>query len=193
MLNRIIVIIGFALGSLLAVGLIVVGAVLLGPRGIEPEHPGMAALGPAAVYGRIGLLVALLGMFFAFAGAAIENALSAAYNLAQFCGWPWGKFRAPRDAPKFHVAWIVVLLVATGIILTGVDPVSVVEYSIVFSVVILPLTYLPMLVVARDPVTMGRHTNGWLAESLGWGYFVINVVAAAAAIPLLVLTHGGKG
>jgi hypothetical protein len=50
-----------------------------------------------------------------------------------------------------------------------------------------------MLVVARDPVTMGRHTNGWLAESLGWGYFVIIVVAAAAAIPLLVLTHGGKG
>ena len=36
------------------------------------------------------------------------------------------------------------------VIMTGVDPVSVVEYSIVFSVVILPFTYFPVLVIARD-------------------------------------------
>ena len=42
------------------------------------------------------------------------------------------------------------------IILTGVDPVEVVEYSIVFSIVILPLTYLPMLLATRDKDYMGE-------------------------------------
>ena len=79
------------------------------------------------------------------------------------------------------------------LILTGLDPLKVVEYSIVFSVVILPLTYLPMMLISRDPDVMGHHANGWLANTLGWGYLAIVSMAAIAAIPLLVLTHGGQG
>jgi Mn2+/Fe2+ NRAMP family transporter len=41
------------------------------------------------------------------------------------------------------------LLLSTLLILSGVDPVSVVEYSIVFAVVTLPFTYFPMLVNRR--------------------------------------------
>jgi Mn2+/Fe2+ NRAMP family transporter len=63
----------------------------------------------------------------------------------------------------------------------------------VFSVVILPLTYFPMMAISRDPDTMGVHRNGWISNTLGWIYFVIVCIAAVAAIPLLVLTHGGQG
>lgn len=62
-----------------------------------------------------------------------------------------------------------------------------------FSVVILPLTYFPLLLVAGDPRVMGRHVNGKLASWLGWSYFVLVSITAAAAIPLLALTHGGRG
>jgi len=192
-LNRIIVIFGFTFGGLLAVGLVLVGAQLFQPLQIEPQLPGTAALGPAMIFGKVGLLVALAGMFFAFAGAAIENALSAAYNLAQFFGWPWGKFRPPARAARFSLIWIVVLLLATVIIITGVDPVNVVEYSIVAAVVILPLTYLPMMLMARDKQYMGSHVNGYLANFLGWFYWIIITIAAIAAIPLLIITHGGEG
>jgi len=68
-----------------------------------------------------------------------------------------------------------------------------VEYSIVFSIVILPLTYLPMLLAARDEDYMGPYANGWVAAILGWAYFVLICIAALAAIPLLVITHGGRG
>jgi Mn2+/Fe2+ NRAMP family transporter len=51
-LNRIIVIIGFTLGSLLAVGLIFVGAHVFMPRQIEAQLPGTAALATASVFGR---------------------------------------------------------------------------------------------------------------------------------------------
>ena len=192
-LNRAIVIVGFGLGGVLAASLMIVGKLYLGPQQIEAGLPGTAALAAAAQLGRGGLWLALAGMFFAFAGAAIETAMASAYNLAQFLGWPWGKFRAPRNAPRFALSWAIALLLATLLILTGLDPIKVVEYSIVFSVVILPLTYFPLMVISRDPEVMGVHVNGPLASVLGWAYFVLISIAAIAAIPLLVLTHGGQG
>jgi manganese transport protein len=131
-------------------------------------------------------------MLFAFGGAAIETTLSGAYNLAQFFGWPWGKFRRPREAPRFHAAWLVLLALSALLILSGIDPIDVVEYSIVFAVVTLPFTYFPMLVIAADKRVMKEHANGWLANVLGWAFLAITTAAALAAIPLLILTHGGK-
>jgi len=40
---------------------------------------------------------------------------------------------------------------------------------------------------------MGPYANGWLAGILGWAYFILICIAALAAIPLLIITHGGKG
>jgi Mn2+/Fe2+ NRAMP family transporter len=192
-LNRVIVIVGFALGGLLAAALMSIGSEFLGPRQIEAGLPGTAAISAASQLVRAGLWLAIGGLFFAFAGAAIETAMCSAYDIAQFFGWPWGKFRAPRNAPRFALAWMIVLVLATLIVLTGVDPIQVVEYSIVFSVVILPLTYFPLMAISRDPDVMGVHVNGAIANTLGWAYFVLITIAAIAAIPLLVLTHGGQG
>jgi manganese transport protein len=192
-LNRLVVLVGFALGGLLAAALVGVGAEFYAPRGIQPQLPGSAALAPLQVFGLTGLWCALLGMFFAFGGAAIETALASAYNLAQFAGWPWGKHRPKHETGRFTLGWLVIFVLGALIALTGVDPVSIVEYSIVFSVVILPFTYFPVLMVARDRRIMGTHANGWFADALGWFYLVLLTVAALAALPLLVLTHGGKG
>ncbi len=191
--NRLIVIVGFVLGSLLAAALVMIGVQFFGPRHIEPQVPGLVATSAAVRFGVAGLLIAIGGMFFAFAGAAIETGLCSAYNIAQFFGWPWGKFRPPREASRFTLSWIAVLALATLVVQTGVDPVTIVEYSIVFSVVILPFTYLPLLLVASDERLMGEHANGPLAKALGWLYLFIVTVAALAAIPLLVMTHGGQG
>ena len=145
------------------------------------------------VYGKWGLILALSGMFFAFCGAAIETTLSAAYNAAQFFGWPWGKTKPMEKVPRFTAAWIIVFVLALCIIVTGVDPVEVVEYSIIFAVLTLPLTYLPLMLASRDTGVMGKYVNGRLASVLGWTYLVIITIAALAAIPLLIITHGGKG
>ena len=39
---------------------------------------------------------------------------------------------------------------------------------------------------------MRAHANGWLAKTLGWGYYALIVVAAVAALPLYFVTAGGK-
>jgi Mn2+/Fe2+ NRAMP family transporter len=77
------------------------------------------------------------------------------------------------------------------ILFTGVDPIAVTEYSVVFSAVALPLTYLPILLVANDREYMGTEVNGRGANALGVVYLVIILIAALAAIPLLILTGAG--
>ena len=57
----------------------------------------------------------------------------------------------------------------------------------------LPLTYLPILLVANDHAYMGANVNGKLANFLGGLYFVVILVIAVAAIPLMLLTNGGQG
>lgn len=190
--NRVTCIAGFALGSLLGISILANAAQLFGPAHIDPQLPGSAALEVALPLGRTGLLLALLGMLFAVAGAAVETCLANAYSVAQFFGWVWGRHKKPWDAPRFTVSWIVLMLLALAIILTGIDPMKLVEYAILFSILVLPLTYLPLLLLARDRHFMREHRNGLLANVLGWAFFVVILIAAIAAIPLFVLTSGGQ-
>jgi Mn2+/Fe2+ NRAMP family transporter len=82
--------------------------------------------------------------------------------------------------------------VGIAVLATGVDPVLVTEYSVVFSAIALPLTYLPILIVANDPQYMGKHVNGRAVNMLGMVYLVIILVASVAAIPLMIVTGGGS-
>jgi hypothetical protein len=98
---------------------------------------------------------------------------SAGYTIAQYLGWTWGKFRRPAQAARFHLLMIVVLIVGSAVLLTGVDPIEVTEYSVVFSAIALPLTYLPILLVANDDNYLGKHVNGRATNVLATIYLVI--------------------
>ena len=191
-INRLTTTVGFGLGSLLAIALLCNAAQLFGPAGISPEMIGTVALQAAVPFGRIGLLLALLGMLFAIGGAAIETCLANAYSLAQFLGWRWGRHCQPKDAPRFTLTWIAVFAGALVIVLTGVEPIALAEYAIVASILVLPLTYLPLLLLAGDRTYMHAHANGVLAKTLGWSFYVLIVIAAVAALPLFLITSGGQ-
>ncbi|HWH38828.1 MAG TPA: divalent metal cation transporter [Usitatibacter sp.] len=184
---------GFALGGVLTVALIVSGAQAFFGKGIDPHLLGTTAIPPAMAFGVTGLLVALLGILSAIGGAAVETALASAYSIAQFLRKPWGKDRKLREAPLYHASWIVMLLAGLGIASTGVNAVDIVEYSVIFAVVVLPFTYYPILRVADDAGTMGRHVNGPATRALGWIYLALITLAALAAVPLMVITHSGEG
>jgi len=191
-INKLTTIVGFSLGSLLAIALLASAAQLFGPAGISPEMVGTVALQAGVPFGKIGILLALLGMLFAIGGAAIETCLANAYSLGQFFGWRWGRHRPPREAPRFTLSWMAIFVVALVIVLTGVEPVELAEYAVVASILVLPLTYLPLLLLAGDRAYMRVHANGLLSKTLGWGFYVLIVVAALAALPLFLLTSGGQ-
>ena len=191
-MNRANAIIGYGLGGTLSIALMMVGATVFLAHGVEPEHLGTIALGAGDTLGRFGLLLALVGILFAVGGASIDTVFAGAYNLAQFCGWEWGRYRHPAGAPRFALTWIVLLVFATMIVMTGVDPVVLTEYAVIFSVVALPLTYAPILLVANDRSYMGRHGNGRLANTLGLVYLLVILAVSITAIPLMILTNAGQ-
>jgi Mn2+/Fe2+ NRAMP family transporter len=191
--NRLTSIVGMSLGSLLAIAILVNSAVVFGPANVDPEIPGSAALQAAIPLGRWGLVLALVGMFFAVSGAAVETCLANAYSIAQFFGWAWGRSKKPWEAPRFTLTWILLLLIALAIVLTGVDVMTLVEFAVLFSILVLPLTYLPLLLLSGDKTYMRQHVNGSITKILGWFYFAVITVAAIAALPLYFLTSGGNG
>jgi Mn2+/Fe2+ NRAMP family transporter len=186
------VFLGFPLGGLLSLAVAAATAVVFLPVGVQVEALSQVPLPVAIALGKVGMVIALLGFFAATFGAACETGLSVGYSMAQFFGWSWGKFVAPRQAARFHAVVLLSTVVAVAVLLTTVDPVAVTEYSVVFSALALPLTYLPILIVANDPDYMGERVNGRLGNALGSVFFVVILVVAAAAIPLMILTRGGQ-
>jgi Mn2+/Fe2+ NRAMP family transporter len=191
--NKANAIIGYSLGGFLSFALMITAGALFYPLGITPESLGSVALGVDVPLGTIGLLCALVGILFAVSGAAIDTAFSGGYTLAQFFGWEWGKYRRPVDAPRFTLTWIVMVVLGFLVVVTGVDPIKVTEYSVIFSVVALPLTYVPILLVANDRAYMGRYRNGRVANVFGIAYLVVILAIAVAAIPLMLVTNMGQG
>jgi Mn2+/Fe2+ NRAMP family transporter len=190
--SRMNVFVGFPLGGLLSLAIAGCAAVVLMPRQITVDTLGQVGLPVAVALGKLGLAFAILGFVAATFGAALETGLSCGYSVAQYFGWQWGKYVRPRDAARFHLVVLVCLVIAAGTVLTTVDPITVTEYSLVFSAVALPLTYLPILVIANDPDYMGARVNGRVANLLGTVFLAIILVASLAAIPLMLATRAGQ-
>lgn len=192
-INKVTAGIGFLLGGVLTCSLIVVGATLYLPQDIVPQRLSATLFGAAIPLGRWGFYVAMGGIFFAIAGAAVETALAAAYNIAQFFEFDWGKRKKPGEVPLFTLCWMATVAIGLLISLSGMNPVDIVEYSVLFAIVVLPLTYYPVLRLANDRQAMGKHVNPRIVRVLGWIYLVLITLAAVAAIPLMIATHMGQG
>jgi Mn2+/Fe2+ NRAMP family transporter len=190
--ERVNVFIGFPLGASLSLAIAAVASLVLLPAHISVDSLGQVGLPVAVAAGKLALAAAILGFVAATFGAALETGLSAGYSVAQYFGWQWGKYVRPREAARFHAVVLVTLLAAAALVLTTIDPVTVTEYSVVFSAIALPLTYFPILVIANDRDYMGDAANGRVTNLLASAFLVLIVVASVAAIPLMIATKAGQ-
>ena len=193
LVNRLNVYIGFPLGGALALALMVAAVLFLEPGGVDPSHLSQAALPTSQVLGRVGLAFALVGFFACTLGAALETALSCGYTIAQYFGWQWGKFVQPAKASRFQLVVLVSIVLGAGLVLTTLDPIKLTEYSLVLSAAALPLTYLPVLVVANDRGYMGDKVNSKLTNGVASVYLVMLVAVSLATIPLMIVSKAGGG
>ena len=191
--SRLNVLVGFPLGGLLSVA-IAAGATLR--PAARPDRGDLAVAGRHA--GRCRRRQTRPGVRRRSASSPPPSAphwrprCPPAIPLAQFFGWAWGKFRNPAEAARFHTVMLVVVIACAAVLFTGVDPILVTEYSVVFSAIALPLTYLPILIVANDPGYMGEHVNGRATNVLASLYLVLILAASLAAIPLMIVTGAGQ-
>lgn len=188
---RVNVFIGFPLGGLLAIAIQAAAFMVFSPIGIQVEHISQTALPVAVALGKVGLVVAIVGIFAATFGATLETLFATGYDIAQYFGWSYGELQAPVRAARFTTVTLAVLIAAVALALTGINPITVTIYAVVFSSMLLPLAFLPVLLVANDRALMGDLANGPVSNALGTLTLLVSVVVAVSAFPLLVLTKAG--
>ena len=190
--NTLVSVSGIVLGSLLTGALLILGALVFLPVAIFPDMLSTTALPVATAMSSTALILAVLGILACVSSAAVETALSGAYNICQFYDLPWDKNVPPQQVPQFTISWVSLLLIALICMVTGIKPLTLVNVSIIFGMVIMPFTYFPILKASSDPALMGEHVTKKAQQVFGWVFFGIIVIAAAAALPLMVITHGGQ-
>lgn len=192
LVNRITSVVGSIFGATIDFALIVVAALVLYPRHADVNSLGDAGLPISTALGGIGWVFFIVGAFAVCTGAGLETALSGAYSICQYFGWDWGKKGAPREAPLFHLGYLVMLVIAMIIALLGIDPIRLTVVTMAVAGATLPFTFLPLLIVANDADYMGDQKNTLAINVVAVVILLLLLVVTVTAIPLLIVTGGGS-
>lgn len=185
--DRITAYVGTCFGGIVSMGILVTSAVVLLPLGIKVESFEQAALMLVPAFDRwaIGLFAASLGI--GCFGAALEISLNAGNLVAQFGGWRWGANRPRREAPRFALAFTIILISALLLIATGIDPLQLTMISVALTVMIMPLVVLPFLVLMNDPKYVKDHVNGPISNGVLAILTIAGALMAIVIVPLEIL------
>src|SRR5204863_9648618 len=111
--NRLSAALGMGFGSVVAIGVMIVAALTLAPRGITAGSYQEAAVALSPVFGRWGFRLFCASLFVGCMGAALELALDLSYITSQSFGWKWGEDQEPADEARFAMVYTLGLALAT--------------------------------------------------------------------------------
>jgi Mn2+/Fe2+ NRAMP family transporter len=185
--NRTTAYLGTGFGTIVAMGILVTSALVLGPRNILVDSYEQAALMFVPAFGRwaIGLFALCLGI--GCLGAALEITLNAGYLLAQVFGWEWGANKPRREEARFTTAFTGILLMALAIGVIGFDPLKLTMICVALTVVVMPLIVLPFLVLMNDKRYVKEHTSGPIGNGFLAALTILAGLLALVVIPLEIL------
>ena len=178
--NRAVAGLGMGFGGLLNVSVLVLAALIFHPSGTDVQHYEQLPRVLTAAFGHAGLWLFVACLGIGCMGATLEIALALAYLIAQGFGWNWGESLVPRADARFSLTYTVILMVATVIVLLGVDPLKLTEISMVLTAASLPVGIFPFLILMNDRERLGSYTNGT------FGNIVVLAISGLAAIVALV-------
>jgi manganese transport protein len=189
--NRATAFVGMGFGAIIAVGMMVVAAQTFYAHHLQPQSFGAIRVPLVYALGGLGLVGFVVGAFACTSGAALETALSTAYSVCQFFGWDWGQNHNPKDAPVFTLWYLLAILAALVIGITGIDPIKLTIYTTALAAFSLPFTFAPLLIIANDERYMGEQRNSRLANIASLFFLVVLTIVTVATIPLFIMSGGG--
>ena len=186
--NRTVAAVGMGFGGFLNIAVLVVAALVLAPRDISVEKYTQLPLLLSTPWGRLGLALFAASLFITCFGATTEIALALAYQIAQGFGWNWGEDLSPHDDARFSLTYTVTLVLASLLVLVGLDPLKLTTLSMALTAASLPVSIVPFLVLMNDRSYLGEHTNGWLGNL---SILVVSVLASVVALVSIPLEIAG--
>jgi Mn2+/Fe2+ NRAMP family transporter len=183
--NRAVAGLGMGFGGTIAVGALILAAIVLRQHGIEQVddyHQLPLMLVPVFGYWGFILFVASLGI--ACLGAALEIGLQEAYFVAQGFGWNWSEDAKPKANPGFSAAYTLAIILGAIPIAAGLDPLKLTVLSMALTAASLPLTVIPFLFLMNDERYVKEHRNGWISNTAVLFIIGLGCVLAIVTIPL---------
>jgi len=141
-------------------------------------------LGPAA-YWIFSLCMIATGLL-----AIPTLAGSAAYAVAETCGWKYGLYRRFARARGFYLTVGAVILLGSALNFIGaISPIKALVYSAALNGVIAPPLIVVLLLICNNKKIMGKRTNGKWSNIFSW---LTVAVMGPAAIFLIYAMITGK-
>ena len=186
-MNRIVATLGNGIGGALAAAVLVVAAMVFAPRGMQVAHYEETALMLTSPFGHLGFVLFVAALGITCFGAVTQFSLASAYILAQGFGWEWSENEEPKRNARFCMTYTAVIFLSSLLIVIGVDPLGLTNFTVVLAAASLPLTVVPMIVLMNDETRVREHRNGWLSNVALVLIALVSVLAFVAAFPLIIL------
>jgi Mn2+/Fe2+ NRAMP family transporter len=188
--NRAIAGMGMAFGTVIAMAVLIVAAVVLLPRGVRLEDYRELPLLLTDVFGQRGFVLIIAILAIACLGAALEIALAITYMFAQGLGWNWSEDARPQRESRFCLTYTIVLLIGGLIALVGPDPLKLTNLSMSLTAATLPVAVVPFLFVMNDAHYLKDFINGRISN--GIVLFVIGLAFVLAIVSIPLQIFGGS-
>jgi Mn2+/Fe2+ NRAMP family transporter len=184
-INRATASLGMSFGGTIALGVLIVAAIVFPPRGItQVDRIEQLSTILTPIFGHWGLILFAASLCIACYGAALEISLEQAYLVAQGFGWKWGEDVRPKDDPGFISIYTTAVISSSLLILFGLDPLKLTIFSMALTAASLPLTVVPFLFLMNDERYVGEFCNGWLSNSVVLFIIMLSFLLAIVSIPL---------
>lgn len=182
--NQVVSIAGMGLGTILSLATLVVAALVLGGRGLRLEDYRLLPTLLEQPLGPWGFRAFAASLGFACYGAAAEVALVAAYLVAQTLGWNFGQRERPRRNARFALVYTLAIVVASIVVLAGVDPVDLTLVAMASTSLTLPVAVFPFLVLMNDEELLRAKKNRLAGNVVVAAIVALAVVLSVVTIPL---------
>jgi Mn2+/Fe2+ NRAMP family transporter len=160
---------------------------VLHPKHIAVDSINQAALMLTTTFPFWGFALFAVSMGIACLGAALEVSLSFAYSTAQTFGWRWGENLEPAKDARFALVYTVAILLASLIIVLGIDPLKLTIYTMALNATVLPVVAIPFLLLMNDRRILRQHANGIVSNLAIAIIVVIAFVLLVVSVPLVLL------
>lgn len=153
-----------------------------GQTHIETATDAAKALEPLA--GKGAFLLFALGIIGSGFLAVPVLTGSTGYAVCEAMGWKHGLDKKPHHAKRFYAIIIACTLVGVAIDLIGINPMRALFLTAVLNGILAPPLLVVIMLVSNNKKVMGKRTNSWWVNILGW---LTTAIMFAAAIAMFLV------
>ena len=108
---------------------------------------------------------------------------SASYALSETLNLKEGLYKKFSQARGFYL--IIILATIAGLIINflGIPAFRMLYYTAIINGLVAPPLLFMLMRMSNNKKIMGKYTNGWLSNSLGW---IITIIMSLCAIALII-------